>query len=108
MDIMITFIYFFSYSCKELIPDLVREIKKATNQYISENNFTKYKFEWQNGYAVFSNGYKERDMIIKYILNQETHHSKRTFREEYISLLENYNIEFKNEYVFDFFDEPDE
>jgi len=47
-------------------------------------------------------------MIIKYILNQETHHSKRTFREEYISLLENYNIEFKNEYVFDFFEELDE
>ena len=99
---------FFSYSCKELIPDLVREIKNASNQYISENNFTKYKFEWQNGYAVFSNGYRERDTIIKYILNQETHHSKRTFRDEYISLLENYNIEFKNEYIFDFFDELDE
>jgi len=96
---------FFDYSCNELIPDLVREIKKSSNQYISDNKFTTHKFEWQNGYAVFSNGFREKDEIIKYILNQEIHHSKRTFRDEYFSLLNNYKIEFKNEYIFDFFDE---
>lgn len=96
---------FFDYSCAELIPDLVREIKKSSNQYISDNKFTNHKFEWQNGYAVFSNGFREKDDVIKYILNQEEHHSKRTFKDEYISLLNSYKVEFKNEYIFDFFDE---
>ncbi|MCG9910116.1 MAG: IS200/IS605 family transposase [Flavobacteriales bacterium] len=96
---------FFDYNCKELISDLVREIKKSSNQYISENNLCKSKFEWQNGYAVFSNGYREKDIIIKYILNQENHHSTRSFRDEYFSLLKKYEVEFKEEYVFDFLED---
>jgi REP element-mobilizing transposase RayT len=96
---------FFDYNCNELISDLVREIKKSSNDFIKEKGVCKEKFEWQSGYGVFSNGYREKDTIIKYILNQEKHHSKRKFQEEYLSLLENHEIEFKNEYVFEFFEE---
>ena len=52
----------------------------------------------------FSNGYREKDTIIKYILNQELHHTERNFQEEYMSLLNNYEIEYKDEYVFRFLD----
>ncbi len=96
---------FFDYNFNELISDLVREIKKSSSQYISENKLTKYKFEWQTGYSVFSNGYREKDMIINYIINQESHHSATAFRDEYIAMLNDYEVEFKDEYVFDFFDD---
>jgi REP element-mobilizing transposase RayT len=93
----------FDYSMEELIPDLVREIKKAATQFIKEEELCQYRFEWQAGYGVFSVGWKEKSKVIEYIQNQETHHEKqRPFREEYLSLLEKYEIEFKNEYVFDF------
>ncbi|MCP9756142.1 IS200/IS605 family transposase [Lacihabitans sp. CCS-44] len=96
---------FFDYNCKELISDLVREIKKSSNEFVTAGRFCSTKFEWQNGYGVFSNGHREKDTIIKYIVNQEKHHSKRSFKEEYLSLLASYNVEYKNEYVFEFFDE---
>ncbi|MBP6619769.1 MAG: IS200/IS605 family transposase [Leadbetterella sp.] len=96
---------FFDYNCNELISDLVREIKKSSNEFINANGFCSGKFEWQNGYGVFSNGYREKDVIIKYIINQEKHHSTRSFREEYVSLLDSYSVAYKNEYVFEFFDE---
>ena len=95
---------FLDYNCRELIEDLVREIKKASNAYINERNLCPYKFEWQSGYGVFSHGYREKSIIIDYVMNQETHHRKKTFRQEYLAFLKSYEIDFKNEYVFDFLD----
>ena len=96
---------FFDYNCQELISDLVREIKKSSSKFIKEKQLSKFKFEWQSGYGVFSNGYRERDIIIKYIINQEIHHSTRSFQEEYMSLLKNYEIAYKDEYVFGVFED---
>ena len=93
---------FFDYKSKELIQDLVREIKKSSNQFIKDKNFSKYKFEWQSGYGVFSHGYRERDLIINYIKKQEAHHEERTFKDEYLSLLQKFEIEFSDNYLFDF------
>lgn len=95
---------FFDYNGKELIEDLVREIKKSSIQFIKEKGFTKFKFQWQSGYGVFSHGYRERDVIIKYVMTQEEHHRKRSFKKEYLALLKKFEIEFKEEYVFDFLD----
>lgn len=93
---------FFSYSTNELIPDLVREIKKSATKFINDNQFTNHKFEWQSGYAVFSNSDAEIDRVIKYIVNQENHHAKVNFQKEYLDYLHKYLIEYKDEYVFDF------
>ena len=95
---------FFDYKGDELIGDLVREIKKSSNNYINDKNLCSYKFEWQSGYGVFSHGYREKDIIINYVKNQEHHHRKRTFRQEYIDFLKSYEIDFKEEYMFSFFD----
>lgn len=96
---------FFDYNGKELIEEVVREIKKTSSNYIKERGLTSAKFEWQSGYGVFSHGFRERDTIIKYIVNQEAHHSRRSFRNEYLSLLKSFEVDFKNEYVFDFISE---
>jgi len=96
---------FLDYNCRELIEDLVREIKKSSNVYIKSNHLCPFKFEWQSGYGVFSHGYREKDIIINYIKNQEEHHRKKNFRTEYLQLLNSYEIEYKDEYIFDFLDD---
>ncbi len=93
---------FFDYNGKELIEDLVREIKKSSAKFIKDERLSNFKFEWQSGYGVFTHGYREKPTIIEYIRNQEEHHSKTTFKEEYLSFLKAYDIEFKKEYLFEF------
>ncbi len=95
---------FIDYSTKELISDLVREIKKSMSNFIRTNNLCPSKFEWQSGYGVFSHGTREKSIIIEYIKNQEQHHRKKKFKDEYKSQLKNFDIELKGEYVFQFFD----
>lgn len=86
------------------LSDLVREIKKSSNSFIKEKEFLKYKFEWQEGFGAFSYSHSSLDNVIGYINNQKEHHRKRNFKEEYIDFLEKFNIEFKNEYLFEWFD----
>ncbi|MCE9538611.1 MAG: IS200/IS605 family transposase [Bacteroidetes bacterium] len=83
------------------LSDLVREIKKSSNTFIKENKFSPYSFNWQEGYGAFSYSHSQLDNVIGYIQNQKTHHKKKTFKEEYLEFLLNFNIEFKNEYLFE-------
>ena len=87
------------------LSDLVREIKKSTSQLIKDKKFTKNKFQWQEGYGSFSYSHSSVDRVIKYILNQKEHHKKETFKEEYINFLQKFNVEYKDEYLFEWIDE---
>ena len=69
-----------------------------------ENKLSPYKFEWQNGYGDFSHSHSQVKVVSNYIMNQEEHHRKKTFREEYLKMLRDNGIDFKEEYVFDFFE----
>lgn len=82
------------------LSDLVREIKKSSNDFIAEKKFSKLKFNWQEGYGAFSYSHSQIDNVIKYIMNQKEHHKKHIFREEYVGFLKKFEIEFKNEYLF--------
>jgi len=93
------------YNVNQLVPDLVEEIKTSSNRFIKEKRLSKFKFEWQKGYGAFTHSHSQIDLVAKYILSQEEHHKKKSFREEYFEILENNNVEFKDEYVFDFFEE---
>ncbi|MFN8320052.1 MAG: IS200/IS605 family transposase [Saprospiraceae bacterium] len=83
------------------LSDLMREVKKSTNEFINESKFTKHKFYWQEGYGAFSYSQYEVDKIINYIKNQKEHHMKKSFKAEYLSLLHDFQIEFKDEYLFE-------
>lgn len=83
------------------ISDLVRDIKNNSSKFINEQHFIRGKFSWQEGYGVFSYGHSQIERVYNYILNQERHHKKRTFREEYLALLEKFNIPFDKPYLFD-------
>jgi REP element-mobilizing transposase RayT len=86
------------------ISDLVEEIKTAATKYIKKQSWMKYDFSWQRGFGAFSYSRSHIDAVVKYIENQEEHHKKRTFREEYLDFLEKFEIEYDKRYVFDFFD----
>lgn len=83
------------------LSDLVREVKKSSNDFIKENKFCPLKFQWQSGFGAFSYSHSQLDNVIVYIMNQKEHHNKKTFKEEYLGLLTKFNIEFKNDYLFD-------
>ncbi|HEY1196625.1 IS200/IS605 family transposase [Flavobacterium sp.] len=83
------------------ISDLVRDIKTNSSKFINEQKWINGKFEWQNGFGAFSYGHSQLGNVIKYIENQEEHHKTRTFKEEYIKFLKLFNIDFKNEYLFE-------
>ena len=86
------------------LSDLVREIKKSSNDFIKEKKFTKFKFRWQEGYGAFSYSHSNLDNVIKYIMNQKEHHKTKTFKEEYMQFLKKFEIEFKDEYLFEWID----
>jgi putative transposase len=85
-----------------LISDFVKEIKVESNEFINSKNWIRDKFNWQEGYGVFSYSQSHIDAVIKYILNQEKHHQKKTFRQEYHELLEKFEIPFEERFLFDF------
>lgn len=86
------------------LSDLVREIKKSSNQFINERKFLKNSFYWQEGYGAFSYSHSALDKVIRYIGNQKEHHKKQTFREEYLEFLTKFQIEYKEEFLFDCFE----
>ncbi len=83
------------------ISDLVRDIKNNSSKFINENKFLKGKFSWQQGYGAFSYAHSQLDNVYQYILNQEEHHQKKTFREEYLDFLHKFEVEYDERYLFD-------
>ena len=79
---------------------MVRDIKSNTTKFINDNKFVKGKFLWQEGYGAFSYSHSHIDNVYQYILNQEIHHQKKTFKEEYIEFLLKYEIEHDEKYLF--------
>jgi len=87
------------------LSDLVREIKKASNDYINNKKFVKGKFQWQVGFGAFSYSHSNIDNVTKYIMNQKERHKTKTFKEEYHDFLAKFEIEFKEEYLFEWIDD---
>jgi len=83
------------------VSDLARDIKVSSSNFINEKKWVKGKFCWQEGFGAFSYSRSNVDNVINYILNQEEHHLKKTFKEEYIEFLKKFEIEFDEKYLFD-------
>ena len=86
------------------ISDLVRDIKNNSSNFINEHKFVKGKFSWQEGYGAFSYSHSHIGRVYDYILNQEEHHMKKTFKEEYSELLKKFEIEHNEKYLFEWLD----
>lgn len=96
---------FIGYNVNQLIPDLVEKIKTSSNSWIKEKNFSNYKFEWQKGYGAFSHSRSQVDIVVNYVLKQNEHHTKKSFKKEYLEILVKNDIKFQDDYLFEFFEE---
>lgn len=83
------------------ISDLVRDIKAGSSKFINEKGWMSKKFNWQEGYGAFSYSKSSLDSVVKYILNQEEHHQKKTFKAEYLDFMKRFEIEYNTKYLFE-------
>jgi putative transposase len=92
---------FIGYNPSQPLPDLLRDIKANSSKFINEKKWMGGKFQWQTGYGAFSYSHSQIDDVIKYINSQEAHHKKASFKEEYLTLLQKFDIEYDPQYLFD-------
>ena len=79
----------------------MKTVKGKSSKYINDNQLTQSRFEWQEGYGVFSYSQSHIEKVYKYIANQEEHHKKQTFKEEYVAFLDNFKIPYDERYIFE-------
>jgi putative transposase len=87
------------------ISDLVRDIKNNTSNFINDQKFLKTKFEWQEGYGAFSYAHSQMNNVYNYIANQEKHHKKKSFKEEYLDFLQKFEVEYDEKYLFEWYED---
>ena len=83
------------------ISHLVRDIKAHSSKFINKKRWVVGRFEWQVGFGAFSYARSQLDDLVRYIKNQEKHHTRKTFREEYLEILQHFNVNYDEKYVFD-------
>ena len=86
------------------ISDFMSMVKANSSKWINEQNFLENKFQWQDGYAAFSYARSQRNIVINYIINQEEHHRTKSFREEYLKMLSDFDVAYDDKYLFEFYD----
>ena len=87
-----------------VLSDLARDIKAGSSWLINERGWVRGTFRWQEGFGAFSFGQRDLDKVVRYIMGQEEHHRRKTFREEYIGLLKKFAVEYDERYLFSWVD----
>ena len=85
------------------VSDITRDIKANSSKWINEKKFIVGKFSWQEGYGAFTYAKSQIDAVAKYIHNQPQHHQKKSFKEEYLAILNKAEIEFEEKYLFEWY-----
>lgn len=83
------------------ISELMKTVKAKSSKYVNDHQLTNNRFEWQEGYGVFSYSHSHIDNVYQYIANQEQHHRKQTFRDEYVELLKKFDVPYDERYIFE-------
>jgi REP element-mobilizing transposase RayT len=83
------------------LSNLVRDVKANSSRFVNEKAWVRGKFNWQEGFGAFSHSHSELDRVIRYIQNQEQHHSKKSFTGEYMDMLKEFDVDFDGEYIFE-------
>ena len=89
---------------QQSISDLIRDVKANSSKWINRQKFLHGKFNWQEGYGAFSYSKSQLDTVVKYVLNQPKHHQKKSFKEEYHEILEKFNLEYDENFLFEWID----
>ena len=94
---------FFELPTTITVAKALQEIKSSSSKWINDQHLVQGKFQWQKGFGAFSNSQSQRKQVIHYIMNQEMHHAKTSFRDEYLDFLDKNEIEFNKSYLFEFY-----
>jgi putative transposase len=89
----------FRFHPKHVVSDILQSVKAKSSKCLNERSFLNHRFEWQGGFGAFTYSEREISKVHEYILNQERHHQKITFQEEYLMMLKAHNIAFLPEYL---------
>ena len=95
---------FFELKASQCVADVLKVVKSKSSGWVNENNFVRGQFNWQAGYGAFAHSRPQRDDVIQYITHQEEHHRQKTFREEYVQMLDRHGISFNEAFLFEFYD----
>ena len=82
------------------VSELMKTVKAKSSKFINDQNVTSERFEWQEGYGAFSYSQSHVDTVFKYIKNQEEHHQKQTFKNEHLGLLQKFQVDYDEQYLF--------
>ena len=86
------------------ISDITRDIKNSSSNFINNHKFVTGKFAWQEGYGAFSYSHSHIGKVYDYILTQEKHHKRKTFKEEYLGFLKKFEVAYDEKYLFEWYD----
>ena len=92
--------FFVGLNPNQSVSDMLRLVKGESSEWLNSEKLTKRKFNWQDGYGAFSHSKSQVDSVAKYILNQQEHHKKTTFLEEYKKMLETFGVDYDERYIF--------
>ena len=92
---------FVGFKPSTLISDFIKEVKIRSNEFINDKRWFNGTFNWQEGYGVFSYGHSQVDNVCRYILGQEEHHKRKTFKQEYLGFLDKFQVPFEEHYLFE-------
>jgi REP element-mobilizing transposase RayT len=95
---------FFELNPTISVSDVLKNVKSKSSKWINTKSFVDGKFEWQAGYGAFTYSRSQRNDVIRYIMNQEEHHGKRSFKDEYLELLLRNEIKYEDAYLFEFYE----
>ena len=84
------------------LSDLVNDMKTGSSKFINGKRWVAGRFSWQHGFGAFSHSRSQLGTVIRYIQNQPQHHAKKSFRAEYLQLLDKFGVEYDQRYIFKF------
>lgn len=91
---------FIGFQPVDHMSELIKVVKGESSKWIKEKGFVRGRFRWQEGYGAFSYSRSQIDRVYHYVMNQKEHHKTKTFREEYIELLEKFDVDYDERYIF--------
>ncbi len=92
---------FVGFRPSQSISDLMREVKSRSSEFINVERLIEGKFNWQEGYGAFSYSKSHVNNVIDYILRQPEHHQKKSFKDEYLEMLDKFEIPYEEKYLFE-------
>ena len=91
---------FFGFTTTERVADLMQAVKRDSSKWLNENICAHKKFAWQEGFGSFTYSKTQIPNVVRYIENQEEHHKKKSFVDEYVDLLEKFEVKYDKRYIF--------